>query len=194
VSKALTTVTRLMARLRATARRATYPNTPASTGRRNSAPPTRSDRPEARWGTVEQRGHRRAINLRLGRHLAILRYSPECVEVEFSVVRIQHSAWIAWQDRLRIPLPRSYTSNSTLYVLALHDYPSWEGFHRGGNLSSELRLVDPADPLAPATSQLQKNRRRAIHVLSTPLDPTLTLTRTQYPAIVGNVGNRKPVV
>ena len=27
-----------------------------------------------------------------------------------------------------------------------------------------------------------------------PLDPSLTLTRTQYPAIVGNAGNRKPFV
>jgi hypothetical protein len=25
-------------------------------------------------------------------------------------------------------------------------------------------------------------------------DPSLTLTRMQYPAIVGNIGNRKPVV
>jgi hypothetical protein len=27
-----------------------------------------------------------------------------------------------------------------------------------------------------------------------PIDPSLTLTRTQFPAIVGNAGNRKPVV
>src|SRR5215204_6397453 len=39
ISRAPRTVIRLMARLRATARRAAYPNTPANTGRRNSAPP-----------------------------------------------------------------------------------------------------------------------------------------------------------
>jgi hypothetical protein len=39
-----------------------------------------------------------------------------------------------------------------------------------------------------------KSQRRVIHELLTPLDPSLTLTRTQYPAIVGNSGNRKPVV
>src|SRR5215211_2141189 len=55
----------------------------------------------------------------------------------------------------------------------------WDGkaSTRGRNLSSELRLVDSADPLVPATSQLRKNRRPAIHVLSTPLDPSLTLER-----------------
>jgi hypothetical protein len=37
-----------------------------------------------------------------------------------------------------------------------------------------------------------KSQRRVIHGLLTPLDPSLTLTRTQYPAIVGNTGNRKP--
>src|SRR5215213_794208 len=39
ISRAPRTVIRLMARLRATARRAAYLNTPANTGRRNSAPP-----------------------------------------------------------------------------------------------------------------------------------------------------------
>ena len=29
--------------------------------------------------------------------------------------------------------------------------------------------------------------------VQTPIDPSLTLTRTQYPAIVGNRGNRKPL-
>src|SRR5215210_5232608 len=33
---------------------------------------------------------------------------------------------------------------------------------------------------------------RKIHKLPRPLDPSLTLTRTQYPAILGNRGNKKP--
>src|SRR5215218_5652720 len=37
----------------------------------------------------------------------------------------------------------------------------------------------------------QPNRRRVIHGVLTTLDPSLTLTRTQSPAIVGNRGNRK---
>ena len=82
-------------------------------------------------------------------------------------------------------------------MLLLHDYPPGE---RDGKVSvevedssSELRLVDSADPLAPATSQLRKNRRRAIHVLSTPVDPNLTLTQTQYAATVGKRENKKPL-
>src|SRR5215204_7677491 len=71
----------------------------------------------------------------------------------------------------------------------------WDGkvSARGGNLSSEHRLVDAADPLAPATSQLRKNRRQAIHVLSSPVDPNLTLTQTQCPAIVGKRENKNPL-
>jgi hypothetical protein len=38
----------------------------------------------------------------------------------------------------------------------------------------------------------RKNRRRVTHGLLTPLDPSLTLTRTQYPAMPGNRGNRNP--
>src|SRR5215210_3554086 len=38
----------------------------------------------------------------------------------------------------------------------------------------------------------QPNRRRVIHGVLFTLDPSLTLTRTQYPAIVGNTGNRNP--
>ncbi len=38
----------------------------------------------------------------------------------------------------------------------------------------------------------RRNWRRVIHGVLTLLDPSLTLTRTQYPAIVGNRGNRKP--
>jgi hypothetical protein len=36
------------------------------------------------------------------------------------------------------------------------------------------------------------NGRLVIHGLLTTLDPSLILTRTQYPAIVGKTGNRKP--
>ena len=39
-----------------------------------------------------------------------------------------------------------------------------------------------------------KSQRRVIHGLLTPLDSSLTLTRTQYPATVGKVGNRKPPI
>src|SRR5829696_7091924 len=39
----------------------------------------------------------------------------------------------------------------------------------------------------------QPNRRRVIHGVLITLDPNLTLTRTQYAAIVGNTGNRKPL-
>ena len=41
-------------------------------------------------------------------------------------------------------------------------------------------------------SGLRGNRRRAIHDVLTRIDPNLTLTRTQCPAIVGNTANRKP--
>jgi hypothetical protein len=34
----------------------------------------------------------------------------------------------------------------------------------------------------------------ATFALFTPLDPILILTRTQYPAVVGNAGNTKPFV
>jgi hypothetical protein len=37
-------------------------------------------------------------------------------------------------------------------------------------------------------------RQRAIHGVLTPLDPSLTLTRTQHRAIVGNRGNRRPLI
>ncbi len=39
----------------------------------------------------------------------------------------------------------------------------------------------------------RRNRRCLIHGVLTRFDPSLTLTRTQHPAIVGNAGNRKPV-
>ena len=44
--------------------------------------------------------------------------------------------------------------------------------------------------------QLEREPLTTTEVLSlrpTRLDPSLTLTRTQYPATVGNTGNRKPL-
>ena len=38
----------------------------------------------------------------------------------------------------------------------------------------------------------QKNGRNVVHGVLTPLEHSLTLTHTQYPAMVGNTGNRKP--
>jgi hypothetical protein len=58
-------------------------------------------------------------------------------------------------------------------VLDTRDYknePEWIGMEGKGSYS--LALLHPL----------------------TPLDPSLTLTRTQHPAIVGNAGNRKPFV
>jgi hypothetical protein len=50
--------------------------------------------------------------------------------------------------------------------------------------------------VAPHKDALERgsneNQRRVIHGLLTSLDPNLTLTRTQHPAIVGNTGNTKP--
>ena len=39
-----------------------------------------------------------------------------------------------------------------------------------------------------------ESQRHVIHGLLTPLDPSLTLTRTQYPAMVGNAGNRNSLI
>src|SRR5215204_6785163 len=55
----------------------------------------------------------------------------------------------------------------------------WGGLHRGRSLPSELRLIHSADPLAPAISHLQRNRRRVIHKLLTSPDTTLVPPRTQ---------------
>jgi hypothetical protein len=41
-------------------------------------------------------------------------------------------------------------------------------------------------------SGLRRNGRCVIHGVLTRFDPNLTLTRTQYPAIVSNRGNRNP--
>ena len=43
------------------------------------------------------------------------------------------------------------------------------------------------------TYRAGRDRRRVIHEFPTPLDPSLTLTRTQYPAMVGKAGNRRPL-
>jgi hypothetical protein len=49
-----------------------------------------------------------------------------------------------------------------------------------------LRLPPPADP--------QENVGASAPESPTPPDPSLTLTRTQYPAIVCNAGNEKPLI
>jgi hypothetical protein len=43
-------------------------------------------------------------------------------------------------------------------------------------------------------SGLRRNRRCAVHGVLRRFDPSLTLTRTQYPAIVGKTENTKPFV
>ncbi len=44
------------------------------------------------------------------------------------------------------------------------------------------------------TEGLRRKQRRVIYGVLTLLDPSLTLTRMQNPAMVGNTGNRKPPV
>ena len=44
------------------------------------------------------------------------------------------------------------------------------------------------------TYRAGRDRRRVIHEFPTPLDPSLTLTRTQYPAIVGKRGNNESLI
>jgi hypothetical protein len=58
---------------------------------------------------------------------------------------------------------------------------------RDGSPVLEHSLAD--DPLE--TEGLRRNQRRVIYGVLILLDPSLTLTRMQYPAIVGNTGNRK---
>jgi hypothetical protein len=70
--------------------------------------------------------------------------------------------------------------------------------------STVVQVAEPAErevarlrsvrPYPSSCIEREGNGRRAIHGLLTTLDPSLTLTRTQYPAIVGKAGNRKPFV
>jgi hypothetical protein len=70
--------------------------------------------------------------------------------------------------------------------------------------STVVQVAEPAErevarlrsvrPYPSSCIEREGNGRRAIHGLLTTLDPSLTLTLTQYPAIVGKAGNRKPVV
>jgi hypothetical protein len=70
--------------------------------------------------------------------------------------------------------------------------------------STVVQVAEPAErevaglrsvcPYPSSCIEREVNGRRAIHGLLTTLDPNLTLTRTQYPAIVSNAGNRKPFI
>jgi hypothetical protein len=67
--------------------------------------------------------------------------------------------------------------------------------------SRVVQVAEPAErevarlrsvcPYPSSCIEREGNGRRAIHGLLTTLDPSLTLTRTQHPAIVGNRGNKK---
>jgi hypothetical protein len=48
-------------------------------------------------------------------------------------------------------------------------------------------------PYPSSCIEREGNGRRAIRGLLTTLDPSLTLTRTQHPAIVSNRGNKEPL-
>ena len=61
-----------------------------------------------------------------------------------------------------------------------------------GYRGRSLHLVAPHTDARGRDSNM--NLRRVIDALLTPLDPSLTLTRAQHPAIVCKTGNRKPVV
>src|SRR5215216_7045796 len=68
--------------------------------------------------------------------------------------------------------------------------------------STVLQVSEPAErevarlrsvrPYPSSCIEREGNGRRAMHGLLTTLDPSLTLTRTQYPAIVSNRGNKEP--
>src|SRR5215213_3607942 len=69
--------------------------------------------------------------------------------------------------------------------------------------STVVQVAEPAEcevarlrsvrPYPSSCIEREGNGRRAIHGLLTTLDPSLTLTRTQYPAIVSNRGNKEPL-
>jgi hypothetical protein len=56
----------------------------------------------------------------------------------------------------------------------------------------EVARLPSVRPYPSSCIEREGNGRRVIHSLLTTLDPSLTLTRTQYPAIVCNAGNGKP--
>ena len=68
--------------------------------------------------------------------------------------------------------------------------------------STVVQVAEPAErevarlrsvrPYPSSCIEREGNGRRAIHGLLTTLDPSLTLTRTQYPAIVGKAQKRNP--
>ena len=60
-----------------------------------------------------------------------------------------------------------------------------------GRLLVAGRSAEKAGQLA---AELGYGVRGKIYALPNPLDPNLTLTRTQYSAILGNAGQRKPIV
>src|SRR5215212_3630771 len=55
----------------------------------------------------------------------------------------------------------------------------------------EVARLPSVRPYPSSCIEREGNGRRTIHGLLTTLDPSLTLTRMQYPAIPGNRGNRK---
>src|SRR5215211_5446018 len=67
-----------------------------------------------------------------------------------------------------------------------------------------VKVTEPAErevarlwsvrPYPSSCIEREGNGRRAIRGLLTTLDPSLTLTRTQYPAIVSNRGNKEPLI
>jgi hypothetical protein len=70
--------------------------------------------------------------------------------------------------------------------------------------STVVQVAEPAErevarlrsvrPYPSSCIEREGNGRCAIHGLLTTLDPSLTLTRTQYPAIVSNTENRKSLI
>src|SRR5215218_8959729 len=69
--------------------------------------------------------------------------------------------------------------------------------------STVVQVAEPAErevarlrsvrPYPSSCIEREGNGRCAIHGLLTTLDPSLTLNRTQYPAIVSNRGNKEPL-
>src|ERR671910_2443214 len=82
---------------------------------------------------------------------------------------------------------------------ARRDHPGWalisQAEVRSGMVFT-LRLRTTGSILikTAVTSGLRRNGRCVIHGVLTRFDPNLTLTRTQYPAIVGNRENKKPLI